>query len=121
MLRHTDSAGRVLTALSSAEWDAEARRLFGPDPRDWRFVCPSCGHVAAVRDWRAAGAPRDAVAVSCVGRWLEQRQAAFSGGPGPCDYAGTGLFKLNPVRVKSGDRVWHMFAFADPPAWDPPA
>lgn len=97
-------------AMSRAAWQAEAVRRFGPDPRTWRFSCPSCGHVAAVSDWRDAGAPEGAVAFSCVGRYLPSAKEAFSQDGGPCNYAGGGLFAINPVEV-DGHRV---FAFAPP-------
>ncbi len=82
-----------------ADWNAEGAALFGPDQTAWRFVCPCCGHIAAMTDWQAAGAPSDAVGFSCVGRWTAAPRRAFGKGPGPCDYAGGGLFGLNPVSV----------------------
>lgn len=103
------------------EWRAEAARLFGPDPMGWRFVCPVCGHVASVQDWKDAGAPEGEAAFSCVGRWLDQDvRAAFlvDSGPdveSPCDYTGGGLFRLNPVKVLGEDGEEHAtFAFAEP-------
>lgn len=98
------------------EWMAEGRRRFGDDINAWRFICPVCKHVAAVRDWRALG-EHDAAGFSCVGRWLVKSRDAFrEDGPGPCNYAGGGLFALNPVEVvfPDGRRV-HAFAFADTP------
>lgn len=91
-------------------WRAEAVRRFGTDGMKWKFVCPSCGHVASVQDWKDAGAPQSAVAFSCVGRWLPDPKR-LGEKPGPCDYAGGGLFQLNPVSV--GDREARYFAFAD--------
>lgn len=90
-------------------WLAEGIRRFGPDKRDWRFVCPSCGFEQSVRDYKAASAPLDAVAFSCVGRWREQAIEAFGKGQGPCNYAGGGLFKMNPVTVIG---IGTCFAFA---------
>ncbi len=93
------------------EWKAEGERRFGPDVMRWRFVCPACGHVASVQEWKAVGAPEDVVAYSCVGRWAGADRVAFESGRGPCDYAGGGLFQINPVRI--GDRESGVFAFAD--------
>jgi hypothetical protein len=91
------------------EWHATGEQLFGPDIMQWKFVCPSCGHVASVQDYKDAGAPEGAVAFSCVGRYLPKRSEAFGGnGSGPCNYAGGGLIGLNPVDV-AGRRT---FAFA---------
>ncbi|MEI2742745.1 MAG: VVA0879 family protein [Candidatus Competibacter sp.] len=107
-----------METLSHDAWLAEGRRLFGEDFLDWRFVCPSCGHVAAVRDWKTAGASIDAVAFSCVGRWLDDHRAtakaAFKNAGGPCDYTGGGLIKLNPVAVDLQGKIQHFFRFADP-------
>lgn len=89
--------------LTYREWCNEAAKLFGPKGDDWRFKCPVCGHVASVKEWKAAGA-ENAAAFSCLGRWVK--------GVG-CDYAGGGLFKLNPVRVITNDGNEHqMFEFA---------
>jgi len=94
------------------EWRAEGAKRFGPDEFHWRFVCPACGHVASAADWKAAGASSAEVAFSCVGRHLPQARRAFGEtGPGPCDYAGGGLFAINPVAIIGRrDRV---FAFAE--------
>ena len=89
--------------MTHAEWVAEATRRFGADPLKWRFVCPSCGHVAAVQDWKDAGAPSECAAFSCVGRWMKTTKEAFRKDGGPCNYAGGGLFKLNPVKVTMPD------------------
>lgn len=93
------------------QWREAAVLRFGADPAGWRFVCPACGYVATAREWRAAGAPDEAIAFSCVGRWLPTRRDAFDkDGPGPCNYAGGGLFALNPVRIT--DASTNVFAFA---------
>jgi hypothetical protein len=90
------------------EWRAEAVRRFGADEMGWRFRCPVCGHEAAVSDWKNAGTPQDAVAFSCVGRWLAAARTIFADGPGPCNYAGGGLLRLNPVLI-AGE--YHRFDF----------
>lgn len=98
------------------EWKAEAVRRFGTDPMSWKFVCPSCGHVASVKDWRDLGASEGEVAFSCVGRHVESASAAFKKDGGPCNYAGGGLFRLNPVKVVFEDDPQHpreTFDFAE--------
>jgi len=96
------------------EWRAEAERRFGKDSSAWRFACPSCGHVASVADYRAAGAPDTAIAFSCVGRWTgADGSKAFAGKGGPCNYAGGGFIGLNPVRVRDVDgKALRLFDFA---------
>ena len=97
--------------MTQEQWRAEAVELFGPDPMDWKFVCPSCGHVASVRDWKDAGATEGEAAFSCVGRHLNaDDKNTFQKKGGPCQYAGGGLFKLNPVKVDGHENV---FAFAE--------
>lgn len=104
--------GRLV--LSEAEWRAEAVRRFGPDEMGWQFVCPCCGHVASVSEWRAGGAEPGAVGFSCVGRWVGAKREAFGGqGAGPCNYAGGGLFSVNPVCVTSDTgQQFRVFDFA---------
>lgn len=43
--------------MTRDEWSAEGRKRFGDDQMQWRFVCPACGHVASVQDYKDAGAP----------------------------------------------------------------
>ena len=93
----TTKTDRVV--ISQAEWEAQGVSRFGPDRMTWRFVCPSCGHIASVKDWRDAGADEGEVAFSCVGRH-RPKPADIGGKPGPCNYAGGGLFKLNPVHIE---------------------
>lgn len=98
--------------MTAAEWQAEGVKRFGPDQMLWRFVCPSCGHVASVQDWKNVGASERQVAFSCIGRHIEGSKDIF-GKPGPCNYAGGGLIGLNPVHVTEGNVVHELFAFAD--------
>lgn len=99
--------------ITHAEWKAEGLRRFGADLNAWRFVCPCCKHVASIGEWRAAGAGDGEAAFSCIGRRVGAKRQAFGDGPGPCNYAGGGLFQLNPVHVDCGDAVIQAFAFAE--------
>ena len=60
---------------------------------------------ASIDDWRAE-------AVSCVGRYLNNPHDAFQPGKQPCNYAGYGLIRINPVVVQGGDGQDRVFAFA---------
>lgn len=83
-------------------FEAEGRRLFGEDIMAWRFVCPACGHVASVQDYKDAGAPEGAVGFSCIGRYTGPKRTIFEKDkPGPCDYTSGGLFNFSPVLVGS--------------------
>lgn len=98
--------------MTHAEWDAEAKRRFGDNMKKWRFVCPCCGYVASIDDWASVGA-FNALAFSCVGRWVGAQRDAFGKGKGPCNYAGGGLLGLNPVRVTFADGTHQdVFDFA---------
>ena len=98
--------------MSHAEWLAEGERRFGPDMDKWKFVCPSCGCVASVADWKRLDGV-DMIAFSCVGRLTASPKELFDKTGGPCNYAGGGLFRLNPIIVVLDDGSKHeCFAFA---------
>lgn len=103
---------------SADAWRAEAVRRFGPDPLGWRFVCPCCGHVVSVRDYKAAGAPQGAYGFSCIGRYLGGGRDAFGAGAGPCNYTTGGLFNLSPIKVTEGKETYSYFAFDAPESSD---
>ena len=97
--------------MTMQEWHDEGVRRFGPDEMAWRFVCPACKHVATPQDWKTAGAKESHVAFSCIGRFMDNPREAFAKGPGPCNYAGGGLFGLNPIQIEG--RTGRYFAVAD--------
>lgn len=113
MTKTTDNVEMTLE-----EWQARARELFGEDGMDWKFVCPVCGTEQSGHNYKAVGAPSSAVGFSCIGRWIKGSHDAMtlkSKGQGPCNYAGGGLFRLNPVTVVDLDGERHqVFAFAEP-------
>lgn len=101
-------------SLTRAEWEQAGRQRYGTDMMQWRFRCPSCGHVASPADWHAAEAPEGAIAFACVGRWTGTKVEAFNKrGEGPCHYTGGGLFKLSPIIVEDGDAKHQLFDFED--------
>lgn len=105
--------------LSHAAWLAEAERRCEGKFRALRFTCPACGHVQSGQDFLDLGMTPDQAATragfSCIGRWLPQCRAAFEDGPGPCNYAGGGLFRIGPVQVvfEEGKEPLWAFDFAD--------
>ena len=99
--------------VTAEEWLAEGVRLYGDDKMKWRFKCPSCGYVASVQDWKDAGAKEGQIAFSCVGRNTGSTKELGDKTGGPCNYAGGGLFRLNPVEVDDGQHKHSMFEFAD--------
>jgi hypothetical protein len=101
--------------MTQGQMEAEAIKRFGPDPLAWRFVCPSCGHIASIRDWKNVGAPPNAAGFSCVGRWNGSKQKMLTKKGGPCNYAGGGLFQLNPQPIvdETGEELGRCFALAE--------
>ena len=96
-------------------WKAEGKKRFGDNVDDWRFVCPACGHIASVADYKQADMPAGTIGFSCIGRAdMDTAADAFTGGGGPCNYAGGGLFKINPV-VIGDESEYTLFDFAPPP------
>jgi len=105
--------------LTHEEWLAEAAEKFGEDPKGWKFVCPSCNTVQSFQDFKEKTKLDDeriwtVLGFSCIGRWVghEVKDILTKGG-GPCNYAGGGLFRLNPVivTVKDGEPQ-QVFEFA---------
>ncbi len=100
--------------ITHSDWMDEGMKRFpGLHPREWQFVCPVCGVVTKYGEWLEHDA-EDSAAFSCIGRWTGATRGAFEGeGPGPCNYAGGGLFRLNPVMVTMEDgEIRATFEFA---------
>ena len=53
------------------DWHNEARKRFGNNVGEWKFVCPSCGHITSIQDWRDVGAGDGEIAFSCIGRHMK--------------------------------------------------
>ncbi len=98
-------------------WLAEGARCFGGQVLAWRFVCPSCGYICTIADWKEHGAPEAEIAFVCLGtRKGAAHYATLRHQGGPCHYRGDGLFRLNPVRVLFEDGTQRdLFEFAPAP------
>ena len=90
--------------MTKEEWEAEGKRRFGPDRMKWKFRCPVCKRTTSVQEWKDAGASEGEIGFSCVGRHRDDVE---------CDYAGGGLFRLNPVAVEHEGNTFHFFDFAE--------
>lgn len=100
--------------MTKEEWEARGTELFGPDQMTWRFVCPSCGNVQSVEGFKAfrdQGVQPSTAYFSCIGRWDGHMDNDAFGGKSPCNYAGGGLLRINPVLVKDGEVEHQVFAF----------
>lgn len=102
--------------ITEADWIEEARKRYQEFGKV-AFRCPICGFVATVQDYWAAKAPEGMIGYSCIGRLIGAKRNAFGGkGDGPCDYAGGGLFRMNPIHLlKKGKIETEIFDFADDP------
>jgi hypothetical protein len=105
--------------MTYEEWMAEGQKRFGTDFETWRFVCPICGNVASVADFRLfkdRGATPDSATNQCIGRFDGSTNRAFGSSlkerGKPCDYALFGLFRLPGVIIAMPDGKERMaFAF----------
>lgn len=117
----TQKVADITPRMMKAEWMAEGERRFGPDYFHWKFVCPICGNVSEVSQYKDAGAsdPNSAYQ-NCIGRFTGTKNKAFpSEGEKrgkPCNYALYGLLRLPGVIVIDEDhenRETLAFAFAE--------
>lgn len=102
--------------MTRDEWLSKGRDLFGEDMKQWQFVCPGCGHVQLVEDFRQykeQGATPDSARNECIGRYSKGRSWAFEKKGQPCDYAGYGLLNICPVKVVDGEKVMWCFGFRE--------
>ena len=103
--------------MTYQEWKTEAISKFGEDPKDWKFVCPVCKYAQSIGDFEEqTKLTREeierVIGFSCIGRWLDPSppESKKSKG-GPCNYAGGGLFRLNPVKIELEGETHQLFAF----------
>ena len=105
-----------MTKITYREWVEEGKRLFGPDSKNWKFVCPVCGHVQSIKDFEeqtelSREEIEQVIGFSCIGRWTGKLLESNVKLGGPCNYAGGGLFKLNPIEVDHEGESHRLFAF----------
>lgn len=64
-----ESGEKVYESLEA--WKVEGERRFGKDILKWKFKRPMCGHVAAVEEFKKAGAedPVNCAYEECLGRY----------------------------------------------------
>lgn len=98
--------------LTYDEWMNEAKSHF-ESPQDIAFTCPSCGYVQSVKECREAGHPESAIGFSCIGRTLGTDKEFGDKTGGPCNYAGGGLIRLNPVKITDKDTSLFEFALEE--------
>ena len=109
-------SGPGLKKMSMDEWRAEAVKRFGDNPMNWKFVCPSCGHIQSVSDFRPfkdKGATTNDAYFNCIGRFDGHLRTPMLSGQGPCNYSLGGLICLATTVVTGNDgRSLPVFEFA---------
>lgn len=78
---------------TQAELCDEARRRFGDDPKQWKFVCPSCGDVTCAQDFLDAGVDPQKLGQECIGRQLGALAKPKATNERGCDWCAYGLFR----------------------------
>ena len=99
--------------MTREQYFAEAVKRYGEDQNNWKFRCPSCESTMTVADYMRYPNGDALIAFSCIGR-LMPHAVDIGIKPGPCNYAGGGLFRFNPIDV-DGEK---FFDFADDPLKD---
>ena len=108
--------------MKHSEWIDKAKRLYGDNAGEWKFKCPICKTAQTANDFIQAGLTKEeasnSIANECIGRFLPEKQKAIGEKKiikgKPCNYAGYGLFKLNPIEViMDYGRKISAFDFAD--------
>jgi len=91
--------------VTSEQWEAMGRELYGEDKQNWQFQCPMCGNVQSIAIAKKRWPELEGVGWQpwgeCVGRYLEE--------PG-CDWAAYGLFR-GPVIIERGEDSKPIAAF----------
>lgn len=105
---------------------AEMKARFGDDPKQWAFICPTCGDVATAQDFKdaldAAGSedsPFRHLGQICIGRLVgalkrEQPKGGYAGRG--CDWAAFGLFHGPEFVIMPDGREVPSFAIAPAPS-----
>jgi hypothetical protein len=113
-----DESGRIYEMeIAHKDWIEEAKKRYETSD-DIAFKCPSCGHIATVKEWKDAGADEGEIGFSCIGRRIGAKREALDSQSkkGPCNYAGGGLIRLNPVKIVFDEgNATSVFDFADDP------
>lgn len=100
--------------IAIKEWKEEAVKRYGEDRMEWVFKCPSCGVHTKYKEWVEDENGVNMIAFSCIGRIRDKKYNAFSSDKKqPCNYAGGGLFRINPIVIIDDEGIEHeLFDFA---------
>ena len=97
-------AGDNTKIIKVDDWLAALTGRFG-EAKNWKFVCPICGHVQSVQDFIDAGADANHAYFNCIGR--------YKNGVG-CDYTLGGLIKVSSTAIIADDyNIVSVFEMAE--------
>lgn len=108
----------IYRKLTQAQLRTEAETRFGPDARNWRFLCPTCGDEATIRDFQTAGADPNRIGQECIGRALGALVKPKPTNTRGCDWVAYGLFRgpweiIMPAVDDQPERSVWSFALAE--------
>jgi len=98
----------IMIKLVYKEWIEKAKELFGKDSYNWKFKCPSCGHVQSINSMLKHTPSLKAddivnmVFFNCEGRYNEKYG---------CDWTLGGLFQIHKVEVNFNGKICRAFEF----------
>lgn len=105
---------KIYDPISLDQWKSLGEKLFETKDKGlWLFRCPACDAIILGKEWKRLKA-KQSFAYSCIGRYMDisERGTIFERKQ-PCNYAGGGLFRLNPVQVEiESEPAVEVFAFA---------
>lgn len=124
-----------MNVIPQQEFLAEAQKRFGPNVRNWKFVCPACGTVQSVQQLldvvlKSGGTKDDVhgyIGFSCIGRFTRQGDAGISAKhrgekwDRGCNWTLGGLLQIHTLEVEIEGRRRPTFelAPAEVPASEP--
>ena len=98
--------GKTATVYTMNEWKKEAERRFGPNKMNWKFKCPSCGHVQSLKDFKDANIEPECAVTNCASRY-------DLGGVKTCKWTTGGFLRFNQTYVIDEEYFPHLvFDFA---------
>ncbi len=97
------------------EWQEEGKKLFGEDFKQWKFKCPTCGHVQNIQDFLDVGADGNNAYQECIGRYTG-KGSPVKGDSSGCNWAAYGLFGTlgnGRIVITSEGKKVEVFNFAE--------
>lgn len=112
-IRHVPETDPSMIRLGQKTKCIKVSSRFGEDDEDWKFVCPSCGHVQSVADFKAIGVDGNKAYYECISRY---KYIDGKTNKKPCKYTLCGLIVLDHDTVINNEFLpVNVFKMADVP------